>query len=473
MSTTSSATPPVAEGPTPGSAADRGRATGRDAVQRFAVIGVWILMAAVFAIVEPSNFLHWTVLQAIFNSQTYLVFLALSLLCTLAVSEFVDLSFASVFGLSATLLPVLVVNHGWNFWLAALVALIAGGLAGVVNALLVVVAGVSTIVVTLGMNILLLGVALWMSHLSEVTGLSVSDQGWVNHNLLGLPLEFYYGLIAALVFAYVLAVTPLGRHIRAVGSNHEVSRLAGVPVNRLRFGAFILAGLLAGFGGILAVTQVGGFDPNSTQGYLSPAFAAVFLGTAILQPGRFNHGDVPGDLLPGDGDPRPAAPRGRRLGERCLLRRGAHHRRPAHHRDPPAAGEMSASAESTMTSTQQTEKEERRVHTHTEVRHRVRRGGLGTVALAAVAALAIAGCGSSKSSGSSSAAASGTATASSSSASSGSSPVAAALAKFESPASTYDLPTAALKKTSSLKGKTIFYIRSRASSPSSRSRPRS
>ena len=273
-----------ARGPQP----DRGRVTGRDCGQRFALIGVWILMAALFAVVEPSNFLHWTVLQAIFNSQTYLVFLALSLLCTLAVSEFVDLSFASVFGLSATLLPVLVVNHGWNFWPAAVVALAAALVAGVVNGVLVVYVGVSTIVVTLGMSITLLGIALWMSHLSEVTGISISDQGWVNHSFLGLPLEFYYGLAAALIFAYILAVTPLGRHIRAVGSNHEVSRLAGVPVNRLRFGAFILAAALAGFGGILAVTQVGGFDPNSTQGYLTPAFAAVFLGTAILQPGRFN-----------------------------------------------------------------------------------------------------------------------------------------------------------------------------------------
>jgi ribose transport system permease protein len=267
---------------------DRGRATGRDLGQRFAVIGVWILMAALFAVVEPSSFLHWTTLQAIFNSQTYLVFLALSLLCTLAVSEFVDLSFASVFGLSATIVPVLVVNHGWNFWLAALIGLLAAAAAGVINGVLIVTFRVSTIVVTLGMSITLLGIALWMSNLSEVTGISVSDQGWVNHNLLGLPLEFYYGLVATLIFGYVLAVTPLGRHIRAVGSNHEVSRLAGVPVNRLRFGAFVAAGLLAGFGGILAVTQVGGFDPNSTQGYLSPAFAAVFLGTAILQPGRFN-----------------------------------------------------------------------------------------------------------------------------------------------------------------------------------------
>lgn len=266
----------------------RGRATGRDFGQKFAVIGVWILMAAFFAVVEPSTFFQTSTLQTILNSQTALVFLTLALLCTLCVGEFVDLSVASILGLTAVIVPVLSVLHGWNVWLATGVALLTGVAAGTVNGILVVFFGVSTIVVTLGMSTLLLGIALWISHLSEQSGLSSSYGNWVNHNILGLPLAFYYGLIVVLIFAYVLAFTPLGRHIRAVGSNQEVSRLAGVRVPRLRFGAFVLAGLLAGLGGVLTVASIGGFDPNSSQTYLLPTFASVFLGTAILQPGRFN-----------------------------------------------------------------------------------------------------------------------------------------------------------------------------------------
>ncbi|WP_420541938.1 ABC transporter permease, partial [Rubrobacter calidifluminis] len=88
--------------------------------------------------------------------------------------------------------------------------------------------------------------------------------------------------------AYVVSFTPLGRYLRAVGSNQEVSRLAGVRVNRLRFGAFVMAGLFAGVGGVLSVASSGGFDPNSSQTYLLPTFASVFLGTAVIEPGRFN-----------------------------------------------------------------------------------------------------------------------------------------------------------------------------------------
>src|SRR5436853_435382 len=67
----------------------------------------------------------------------------------------------------------------------------------------------------------------------------------------GLPISFYYGIALALVFAYVLAFTPLGRHMQFVGANREVSRLAGVRVNSIRFGAFVAAGALCGIGGVV------------------------------------------------------------------------------------------------------------------------------------------------------------------------------------------------------------------------------
>ncbi len=266
----------------------RGQATARDLGSRLAVIGVWVLISGLYVILDGKLFFSVNTLQTIFDSQTDLVFLALALLCTLCVGEFVDLSVASIFGLCAVIIPVLAVNHGWNVWAATAVALAGGTLAGAINGLLVVFMGISAIVVTLGMSTFLLGIALWMTNMSEVTGLPTSFQGWVNHTVLGLPLEFFYGLVATLIFAYVLGFTPLGRHVRAVGSNQEVSRLAGVRVTRIRFGAFVVAGLLAAVAGVVTTASIGGFDPNSSQTYLLPTFAAVFLGTAVLQPGRFN-----------------------------------------------------------------------------------------------------------------------------------------------------------------------------------------
>jgi ribose transport system permease protein len=283
----------VAGGPAPATGApqpDRGRRTSPVGIfgARFAVVGVWLALIALYGVLEPGKFLTTGTFQTIFGSQQALVFLCAALLCTICVGEFVDLSVASVLGLAAVLLPVLVVDHGWNVWAASLAAIAATTLVGAVNGFLVVRLGVNTIVVTLGMGTLLLGVALWLTDLTAKSGLPREFGEIALYRVAGLPVSFYWGLLLMLGFAYVLAVTPLGRNMRFVGANREVSRLAGVRVDRIRFGAFVAAGVICGIGGVLAAAAVGGFDPGSSQSYLLPTFAATFLGTAILQPGRFN-----------------------------------------------------------------------------------------------------------------------------------------------------------------------------------------
>jgi ribose transport system permease protein len=256
--------------------------------ERYAIVALWGVMIAIYSALEPSTFDTTGTFQTIFGSQAALVFLSMAFLTTVIVGEFVDLSVASVLGLSATIVPVLTVLHHWNVALASVVAVAVGVCAGAVNGLLVVYVGVNTIVVTLGMSTLLSGVALAIAHLSAVSGLSTSFGQLALANVWGLPVSFYYGLALALAFAYLLAFTPLGRHMRFVGANREVSRLAGVRVPLIRFGAFVAAGALCGIGGVVVSAGLGGFDPSTSITYLLPTISAVFLGTAAVRPGRFN-----------------------------------------------------------------------------------------------------------------------------------------------------------------------------------------
>lgn len=260
----------------------------RRALERYALVGVWGVMVGVYSLLEPAIFDTGGTFQTIFGSQAALVFLALAFLCTVIVGEFVDLSVAAIMGLCATLVPVLSVLHHLSVALACLMALGVGAGAGAINGLLVVYLGVDTIVVTLGMSTLLTGIALAISNLSPVSGLSASFGRLALSDVAGLPVSFYYGLALAVAFAYVLAFTPLGRHMRFVGASREVSRLAGVPVDRIRFGAFVSAGLLCAIGGIVVCAGLGGFDPSSSVSYLLPTVSAVFLGGAVVRPGLFN-----------------------------------------------------------------------------------------------------------------------------------------------------------------------------------------
>jgi ribose transport system permease protein len=255
---------------------------------KFAVVVGWGALILVYALLEPHKFWTTGTFQTIFSSQEALVFLTAALLCTMTVGEFVDLSVASNLGLAAVLVPVLTVNHHWNVIAASIAAVAISGLCGAFNGLLVVFLGVNPIVVTLGVGTLLLGIALWVTNLTPVSGLSQHFGAIALHTVGGLPLSFYFGVVLMLIFGYVLAFTPLGRHMRFVGASREVSRLAGVRVQRIRFGAFAFAGVIAGLGGVLAAATTGGFDPTVSQSYQLPVFASVFLGTAIFQPGRFN-----------------------------------------------------------------------------------------------------------------------------------------------------------------------------------------
>lgn len=289
---TTEPTGPAAQTSNP-SGRHRRRALIGSLVERFSIVGVWIIMIGVYWIVSPHQFMRTGTFHTIFASQQALVFLALALTCAFVVDEF-DLSVASILGLSATLVPVLYVLHHVNIGLSIVIALLASIVAGAFNGFLVVVVGVNPIVVTLGSGTLLLGVALGLSNLEAIGGLPTGLANVANQPFLGLPVSFYYGLVLAAVLTYTLRYTPLGRSMVFVGSNREVARLAGINVNRIRFGAYVASGTICGIGGIIAVCGVGGFDPSVSQTYLLPGFSAVFLGTAIVSPGRFN---PPGTMI--------------------------------------------------------------------------------------------------------------------------------------------------------------------------------
>jgi ribose transport system permease protein len=256
-------------------------------VGRYALLGVWLVLAAFYALVA-NDFLTAGTFQAIFGSQQAYVFLGMAAVVTLAVGEF-DLSIASNMGFGAVLIAILVVQHQWAPLPAVLVSLGACAGIGLLNGVIVVRLGIDAIVTTLGMGTLVLGITEKISNGASVAGLSTSLSNWANANfLLNLPVSFYYGLVLALFLAYVMRFTPLGRHMAFVGSNREVARLAGVRVQRIRVGAYVTAGLLSGLGGVLLSIGNGGFDPSSAATYLLPAFSATFLGTSAIRPGRFN-----------------------------------------------------------------------------------------------------------------------------------------------------------------------------------------
>lgn len=256
-------------------------------LSRYALVLLWIVMLLVLVALVPGDVSPFNAMRTVFSQITPVVFLGLGVVITMSVGEF-DLSFAGIFSISAVTVPSLVVLHGWPVPVAVLAALAIALALGAVNAGLVVGVGINSVVVTLGTWSISGGLAFLLSQETTVSGLPPELAALSVGRFLGLPLLFWYGLVIVAVVAYIMSATPIGRHMTFVGSNRAVAALAGIAVGRVRTGAYLASALLAGLAGVVLSIGNGGFNPASASAYLMPTFAAVFLGTVAVVPGRFN-----------------------------------------------------------------------------------------------------------------------------------------------------------------------------------------
>jgi len=267
----------------------RSSALRRLGLQRYAILIVFAAMIVAFGIAVPSTFLSIGNLSNILGSQAVLFILVMAVLLPTIMGDFVDLSLGSSLGLSAMVLAVLNVQHGWPVLLACVAGIVAAMLVGVVNVFFVVYFDNDPFIVTLGTMTIVQGIIYIISGNNDVGIVSGNLSNWVfANNFLSVPLEFYYGLAIFLVVWYVLSFTPTGQKALVTGQSREVARLTGVRVNRMRAWAFIIGAGIAGIAGIAYAATNGTVDPGAGSALILPAYAAVFLGATAIRPGRIN-----------------------------------------------------------------------------------------------------------------------------------------------------------------------------------------
>jgi ribose transport system permease protein len=262
--------------------------TLRASVERVALLGALAAVIVVFGVLKPAQFMTGSNFAAILGSQAVLVVLTCALLIPLTAGDY-DLSIASTLMLSQMLIGVLNTHHDISIFALVPLCLLAGALVGFVNGGFIILFGIDSLIVTLGIGTLVSGIVLLISNSETLAGISPTlINPVVVYRFLGVPLEFYYGLIVVVAQWYVFEYTTLGRRLLFVGRGRNVSRLSGLRVNRIRWGSFVASGIIAAGAGILYAGTTGAADPTSGANYLLPAFAAAFLGTTAFFPGRFN-----------------------------------------------------------------------------------------------------------------------------------------------------------------------------------------
>ena len=204
----------------------------------------------------------------------------------------IDLSVGSVLALTGA---VMAMQTGQNGVLVGiLVGLLAGAVLGALNGLFVTRARVAPFIATLAMLAIARGLTYIYTQGSPIRvdqpAFNVFGQG----TLGAVPVPVIIMLAVFLVCWVVLTQTRFGRYVFAIGSNPEVTRLAGVPIDRYVVAVYAISGLLAALGGLILTGRLAAADPNAATGYELDVIAAVVIGGTSLFGGR---GGVFGTLI--------------------------------------------------------------------------------------------------------------------------------------------------------------------------------
>lgn len=207
-----------------------------------------------------------------------------------------DLSVGSIMGLSAYVIYDITGEVTALQPLVIVLAIAFGATLGAINGFLVAVLKIPSIVATLGTLSIYRGFASFYANAQEVTSgdLPGYARSLANARWLGLPAYVWVALGVVALVGSALRYLPWGRRIYAYGSNPEAARFYGLSSTRIVVGAYVVAGIVAAFAGVLLGAQVGNINSLLANGYELQVLAAVVIGGVSIWGGS---GSVYGALL--------------------------------------------------------------------------------------------------------------------------------------------------------------------------------
>ncbi|MBB5222917.1 ribose/xylose/arabinose/galactoside ABC-type transport system permease subunit [Amaricoccus macauensis] len=255
----------------------------KEHVQRYSTLVVLIVMFVVFALtvdrfLTPQNLLN------IAQQISMLTIVGCGLTFGFAARE-MDLSVGFTVGCAGILVPLLLVA-GTPLPLALLAGLGAGVVIGAVNAGLVTLVGIPSLIATLATGSVIFGINFLMTGGRAVYGGLPPAYLWLGQGrVAGIPVLAFFMLAAVLVAWFVMERTVFGRYVYAVGGNQKAAELSGVQVRRYKSAALVVCSVFAVLAGALLAARLGSGQPNAGERYLLDGLATVFIGMTMLRPG--------------------------------------------------------------------------------------------------------------------------------------------------------------------------------------------
>ena len=230
--------------------------------------------------------------------QTVIVAVGALGMTLIIVSGGIDLSVGSAVAMTSVLGATLLVE-GYSTAVTILLTVLAGGLIGLLNGLMIAGFRMMPFIVTLGTMGIVRGVAKWLAGNQTVNnppGAPLNDiMARIRPTeLFPLPLGVWIALTLAFLLALVMRRTVFGRHVFAIGSNEATARLCGIRVSMQKVLIYTLAGLFFGLAGLMQLSRLTQGDPTVAVGLELDIIAAVVIGGASLSGGT---GSVLGSMI--------------------------------------------------------------------------------------------------------------------------------------------------------------------------------
>jgi ribose transport system permease protein len=198
-----------------------------------------------------------------------------------------DVSVASILGLSGVITAGLMVNNQVPPLIAAVIGIAMGGIVGLINGFLVTKLKINPVIATLGMMNVLNGISFIYTGGTTIYGQQLEKVAFLSRGYVGpFPIPVIIMLVFYGFFFFILNHTVFGARIYAIGNNEKASWLSGIAVDKMKTLAFVLSGLLAGFGGVMQVSRQGSATAGMGDEFLFPIITAVVLGGVSLSGGK-------------------------------------------------------------------------------------------------------------------------------------------------------------------------------------------
>lgn len=270
---------------------------GRSALvfmQRYGVYVAIVVLLAYNLVFTPNFF-------AIDNFRTQFVQVVPVLIVALGMAlvigtEGIDLSVGAVMALAAAVIPLYI---GYGLIPAALIAIGAGAVIGLINGGMIAFIGVQPIVATLSLMVAGRGIALLIAHEQLVSILDPATLALGRDSIVGIPYSVIVAVVLVAVVAIVVKRTTFGKQLVAIGGSRRAAELAGLPVKRILLLTYIFAACLAAVAGIIGTARLGASVPSTLGNLIElSAITAVVVGGTPLTGGQVKVlGTVAGAVL--------------------------------------------------------------------------------------------------------------------------------------------------------------------------------